>query len=374
MVNYFYLVFCFVLSLGFSLLLTPFMMKLALKKGVLSKPNRRRVHKKPIPYLGGLGIYLSFFITLFVIYLVDYNFSSKFSFKLIGFFGACTGIVLLGLWDDLKDISPLIKLFGQLIFAVVLYFYGFKIELLTHPFSGREIQLPLSLSFILTIFWFLGLTNAMNLIDGLDGLASGITVIVCGALSFIALYLKNYLNMFLLLTLAGSCLGFLRFNFYPAQIFMGDAGSMFLGFVLASASLVGPQYKSATAVVLLTPLVALTVPIYDTFMAIVRRLTKKHSIFRADRKHLHHRLLDMGLTQKQIVLFIYLVTLYLGIFAFLFILIPNQYAVILLVLLALGLFMGMVVLGFIERRMRYLEKLELRRKRKLHLGQYRFDK
>jgi UDP-GlcNAc:undecaprenyl-phosphate GlcNAc-1-phosphate transferase len=361
MINYLSFIFGFLISLSISLFLTPLMKKIALKKGILSKPGKRKIHTKPIPYLGGISIYFSFFITLLIIFYLNRKFRIEFSKEFIGLFIAGTGIVLLGLWDDIKNISPFTKLTGQIIIVLFLFTYGFRIELLTHPFFGKEIHLPLILSVFLTLIWFIGLINAMNLIDGLDGLAAGITVIACFTLGFIALYLKNHITAVLLFTLAGSCLGFLRFNFYPAQIFMGDAGSMFLGLILASTSLVGSQYKSATAVALLTPLVALTIPIYDTFMAIIRRLIKRRSIFKADRKHLHHRLLEMGLNQKQIVLFIYLVTLYFGIFAFLFVLIPNQYALILLILLALGLFMGMIVIRFVERKLRYIRKLELRK-------------
>jgi UDP-GlcNAc:undecaprenyl-phosphate GlcNAc-1-phosphate transferase len=287
----------------------------------------------------------------------------EFSQKLTGLLVAGTLIMMLGLWDDIKNIKPIVKLIGQIAVALLLFGFGFRIELLTNPFGGGEIQIPLFLSAIITVAWIVGLVNAMNLIDGLDGLAAGIAVIVSSSLLFVGLFLHNYITAFLLAALAGSTLGFLRYNFYPARIFMGDTGSMFLGLILASAALIKSQYKAATAVVLLVPITTLAIPIYDTLNAAIRRILKKGSIFRADKKHLHHRLLSTGLTQKQIVLFMYLVTIYLGIFAFLFVLIPEKYAVILLVLLALGFFMGTRVIGFVEKSARAIHRLELKRRK-----------
>jgi UDP-GlcNAc:undecaprenyl-phosphate GlcNAc-1-phosphate transferase len=205
--------------------------------------------------------------------------------------------------------------------------------------------------------------NAMNLIDGLDGLACGITFIASSVLMFVGMHLGNYENIFLLGILAASCLGFLPFNFHPAKIFMGDSGSMFLGMVLASMALIGSQHKTATAVVLLPPLTALALPVYDTFMAIIRRASKRRSVFRADSKHIHHRLLDLGLNQRQIVVFCYLITIYLSVFSFLFVLIPRQYAFALLMLLGLGICMGIVVVDFIERKLQAVIRLEGRRKK-----------
>ncbi|UCC94458.1 MAG: undecaprenyl/decaprenyl-phosphate alpha-N-acetylglucosaminyl 1-phosphate transferase [Candidatus Omnitrophota bacterium] len=363
MANFGLLIFVFFLSWALSLLLTPLIRKRALKKNIVSKPGRRRIHVKPVPFLGGLAMYFSFIVGILIVFYAHTQFRMEFAQRLQGLVIAGTLIVILGLWDDIKNIRPFTKLIGQLIVALVLFAYGFRIEVLTNPFSGTEMPIPLFLSALFTVGWVVGLINAMNLIDGIDGLAAGITVIVCGALLFIALYLGNYINVFLLAILAGSCLGFLRYNLPPAKIFMGDSGSMFLGLVLAAVGLIRFQYKSAVAVVLLTPIVALVVPIYDTFMAIVRRALKRESIFKADRKHLHHRLLDMGLTQKHIIASVYVVTLYLGIFAFLFVLIPKEYALILLVLLALGLFMGIKIVGFLERRVRHLQRLEAQKQK-----------
>jgi UDP-GlcNAc:undecaprenyl-phosphate GlcNAc-1-phosphate transferase len=363
MVNYALFVFIFGISLFLSYLLTPFMINLAFKTGILSKPGKRKVHTRSVPFLGGLAIYIAFVIAILFAFYANQQFMIESFYKLDGLLIGATLIVILGLWDDIRNIGPVLKLLGQVAVALLLFAYGIRIELLTNPFSGVEIQLPLFLSMLFSVIWVVGLINAMNLIDGLDGLAAGITAIVCGSLVLVALFLGNYINTFLLLALAGSVLGFLRFNFYPAKIFMGDAGSMFLGFMLASVALLESQYKSATAVALLVPITALSIPIYDTLIAILRRLFQKGSIFKADKKHLHHRLLSTGLKQSEIVLFLYLVTLYLGIFAFLFVLIPERYALILLVLLGLGLFIGARIMGFIEREARLVHRLELKKRK-----------
>lgn len=363
MINYTLLISVFFIAFIISYLLTPLMKNIALKRGILSRPGKRRVHTRSVPYLGGLAIYFAFIIAMLVLVYASQQFRIDFSQQLTGLLIAGTLIMVLGLWDDLRDIRPIVKLIGQIAVALLLFGYGFRVELLTNPFTGAEIQIPLYFSILITITWIVGLVNAMNLIDGLDGLAAGITAIVCGSLILIALFLNNYITVFVFAALAGSVLGFLRFNFYPAKIFMGDTGSMFIGLILASVTLIRSQHKAAVAAVLLVPITALAIPVYDTFMAFIRRLLRKGSIFKADKRHLHHRLLSTGLEQKRVVLFMYVATLYLGIFAFLFVLIPNEFALILLILLALGLFMASRVIGFIEREARIIHRLELKRRK-----------
>ena len=353
----------FFISVSISYLLTPLMRTIALKKGILSKPGRRMVHSRPIPYLGGLAIYFSFFTALLLVFYTEEHFRADLLGRMPALALGGTLIMILGLLDDIKDIKPIFKLLGQIIAALVLFYFGFRIDILTNLFSGQETGLPLLLSMVFTVLWTIGLINALNLIDGLDGLAAGITVIVCGSLFFIAAFLNNYLAMLLYAILAGSILGFLRYNFHPAKIFMGDAGSMFLGFMLAAISLIRSQYKSATAVVLLIPLTTLAIPVYDTLVTVLRRILRRAPVFGADKKHLHHRLLTTGLRQETIVWFMYLLTLYLGIFAFLFVLIPEKYALILLVLLGLGFFMGSRAIGFIERKSRLIHREELKKRR-----------
>ncbi len=363
MCDYGLLISVFLISLSVSLLLTPLARRIALRLKILAHPGGRKVHKEPVPYLGGLAIYAAFIAGLAGILWSNMPLTGVFLRQVYGIVTASTLIVAIGLWDDISGIRPFLKLLGQILAACILFYFGLRIELVQNPFTGANITIPLPLSLVLTSLWFLGLMNAMNLIDGLDGLACGITFIASCVLMFVGLYLGNYDNVFLLAILAASCLGFLRYNFYPAKIFMGDSGSMFLGMILASMALIGSQHKTATAVVLLPPLTALALPVYDTFMAVVRRLSKKKSVFKADAKHIHHRLLNLGLNQKQIVIFFYLATMYLSVFSFLFILIPKQYAFVLLMLMALGICMSIVAISFIERKLQAVIRLEERRKK-----------
>jgi len=185
----------------------------------------------------------------------------------------------------------------------------------------------------------------------LDGLAGGITLISSAVLFFIAMRRQDIGSMFIITALAGSILAFLRYNFHPARIFMGDTGSMFLGFILSIISILGIN-KMATTVALLVPITALGIPIYDTALAIFRRVVLGRNVMASDRKHLHYRLLDMGLTQKQVVLFLYAVAVYFGLISFLLVLIPIEYALLLLILLGIGVFLGMRAIGFIETKLR----------------------
>lgn len=360
MINLELIIFSFLLSFMAAYFLTPLMGRVATKNKIMSKPSKRGVHTKPIPYLGGVAIYFSFMLGILVIFSVDGDFRTNFSGPLAGLLSAATLTMFLGIWDDIKNIKPVIKLVSQIIIALILFAFGFRIEVLTNPFVGGEMPVPWLFSMLFTIIWFVGLMNAMNLVDGLDGLAAGIATIACGSLIFVSLYLHNYINVYIFTVLAASCLGFLRYNLHPAKIFMGDTGSMFLGMILAAAALTESQHKSAAAVVLLIPATALAIPIYDTLISIVRRAVRRKPIFKADKMHLHHRLLDIGLGQKQIVLIIYLITLYLGIFSFLFVVIPERYSVVLLVLLGLGAFMGVRVIGFVEWKVRQVQRIKRR--------------
>lgn len=362
MANYVLLIFG--ISLGISFLLTPWMRNIALKTGILSKPSRRMVHTESIPYLGGLAIYFAFVITITIAFYANQQFRIEFLEKFKGLLIGSTLIVILGLWDDLKNIRPIVKLIGQIVVALLLFAYGFRIEVLTNPFFGGEMHLPLFLSILITIAWIVGLINAINLIDGLDGLAAGIVFISGLCLLFVGLYLGTPVTVILFSVLCGSALGFLYYNFPPAKIFLGDAGSMFLGLILAVTALVGLQHKVVTTAALLIPICVITIPIYDTLLAIWRRWLKKGSVFVADKKHLHHRFLQLGLTQRQVVIAFYLATVYFGIIAFLFVLIPKEYALLLLFLLGIGLLFGVRTVGFIERKIKMMHILEKRLKKK----------
>lgn len=347
----------------FSAVLTPLARSLCLRLKLLDLPSNRKIHTRATPRLGGLAVAAAFIIALLFAFVIDADFKALFYPKLAGVLAAVLLVILLGAWDDIRGVKPLTKLFAQGICALILFYSGLRIGLFTNPFNGQEMQLPFFISLFLTLLWVLGMVNAINLIDGLDGLASGIVFISGLCLLFVGLYLKTAVSVVLLSVLCGSTLGFLYYNFPPAKIFLGDTGSMFLGLVLAIAGLIGLQYKVVTTVALLIPICVLAIPIYDTFLAIWRRLLKNGSVFIADKRHLHHRFLQLGLGQRQVVIAFYIATLYFGIIAFLFVLIPNQYGLLLLMLLAIGLVFGVRTVGFIERKIRKMNILEHRLKK-----------
>lgn len=285
-------------------MVTPSVQRLAVRWGAVDKPEARKVHKGIIPRLGGLAIYAGFIAAVLA--------SVHMTWELLGILVGGTAILLLGVVDDVYQISAKTKLLGQIAAASVLLLFDIRIDWLTNPF-GSMIYLDMW-AIPITLIWVVSLTNTLNLIDGLDGLAAGVSVIAAVTIFLMAVELNFWLVAVLTAALAGSALGFLYFNFSPAKIFMGDTGSMFLGYMLAAVSLVG-TVKSAATIALIVPMVALGLPILDTACAIIRRFNNGQPIFKPDRGHLHHRLLDMGLTQKQVVLILYLVTIVLGVSA-----------------------------------------------------------
>ncbi len=302
----------FLIALAFSYFLTPYAKQLAYKIGAIDVPkDNRRVHKKPIPRLGGLAIYSSFVITVTIaaIYSKNINFNSQ----LKGILAGVTIIVAIGIIDDMKQISAKYKLLGQILAAVIAVYSGVTIDFIKFPLANTESGLVFLKYFKvpITIFWIVGITNTVNLIDGLDGLAAGVSSIASLSLAAVAYNVGQYNVAVLLVILAGSTAGFLPYNFNPAQIFMGDTGSLAIGFLLATISVEG-VIKSAATIAVAIPVLALGIPIFDTTFAIVRRLLNGKSIMEADKGHLHHRLLDYGLSQKQTVLILYSISLVLG--------------------------------------------------------------
>lgn len=295
-----------IVSTLISLILTPFIKNFAISINAVDIPrDKRKIHKKPIPLLGGMAIYLSFAITM----LLKEGSLGK---SEIGILIGATIIVIGGLIDDLKDIRPWQKLLFQVSAAVVLILFGVEIAVVTNPFPSNSLFLKLGwLSIPITIFWVVGITNAINLIDGVDGLAAGVAFI-CSATIFIIAALNGRREAALLTAiLSGAIFGFLPYNFNPASIFMGDTGAQLLGFLLSAISLKG-TIKSATAFAIAVPILAFGLPIYDTLFAMIRRKINGKPIMQADRGHLHHRLLDMGLSQKQVVIIMYLTSAVLG--------------------------------------------------------------
>ncbi|SHJ65467.1 MraY family glycosyltransferase [Paramaledivibacter caminithermalis] len=306
-----------------SFLSTPIVKKLAYKLGAIDVPkDDRRVHKKPIPRLGGLAIFLGFLISILALLKINLLEINK---EIVGMLVGASIMVVMGLIDDIKPLSARVKLLVQIIAAVVIIGFGIKIEYITNflksdtiSFLGNETIKLSILSIPITIFWVVGITNTVNLIDGLDGLAAGISAIAALTLAYVA-YAKPELSnshntMILTLALAGSCIGFLPFNFNPAKIFMGDTGSLFLGYILAAISING-FIKGATALAMVVPVFALGLPIFDTTFAILRRAFNGRPIMQADKGHLHHILLSIGMGQKRAVLTLYMISSFLGVSA-----------------------------------------------------------
>ena len=302
------------LSLILSLILTPLFRQLAHTLHIVDNPNSRKVHEKAIPYLGGLSFYFTFFIILATtMFLKPVLFSTTFITNFKPIFLCSTIIVLMGIADDTLGLKASIKLLIQGIIGYLMYQKGFKINMFTLPFAG-VIDLQ-QWSVVFTMVWFAAIMNAINLSDGLDGLAGGICFFSAASMGAIFFVNGNLGLTIYCAILAGAILGFLKYNFHPASIFMGDTGSLLLGYLLATAALLEHQ-KAISFIALLVPVIATMIPIIDTSMAIMRRLANKQHPFRADRKHLHHRLLDIGLSHKQTVLFIYFLSFYFGLFAF----------------------------------------------------------
>ncbi|WKV10236.1 MraY family glycosyltransferase [Thermoanaerobacterium sp. CMT5567-10] len=298
----------FVVAFVVALMATPAAKKLAYKIGAIDIPkDKRRVHKKPVPLIGGLAIYLGTILSILL-------FLPK-SQTNLGIIAGSTIIVVLGIFDDKYELKAKVKLLGQLLASFVVVLSGVRIDWLTNPFGDGMINIGV-FAIPLSIFWIVGITNAMNLIDGLDGLAAGIASISSGSLFVVSLLNGRYATALITAAVTGAALGFLPYNFNPAKIFMGDTGAMFLGFILSAVSIQG-AVKSAAAIAIAVPILALGVPVFDTAFAIIRRIANKKPIMEADKGHLHHRLLALGLTQKQAVFVMYGVSLFLGLSAIL---------------------------------------------------------
>lgn len=297
----------FCIALATTYLLTPWIKKLAIRVGAMDNPDARKIHHETVPRLGGLGIYIGFLLSVF--------YSVELTQEVVGLLVGSAVIVGVGIWDDICQIPAKVKLAGQILAAMVLVAFGVQVDWLMSP-TGNYIYLSNILSVPLTILWIVGFTNMVNLIDGLDGLAAGISSIAAISVSLIAYQMGQWSSAAITVAMAGAAVGFLQYNFNPAKIFMGDTGSMFLGYTLAAVSVMGVM-KTAATVALVVPVIALGLPIMDTSMAIVRRYLRGVPIFSPDREHLHHRLLDRGLSQKQVVLMMYAITAFLGMMALL---------------------------------------------------------
>lgn len=300
---YLTLVVCFMLSV----LITPLVKKFAIKIGATDSPNQRKVHEKIMPRLGGLAIYISFIAGMFIMQP-----DAKYNTAIL--LGSLI-IIITGMLDDLYELSAKIKLLGQLAAAaIVVVMGGVEVTYINMPFGG---QLEFGMfSILITIFWIVGITNAINLIDGLDGLAAGVSSIALITISGMAIIMGDMYTVTVGTIVLASTLGFLIYNFHPAKIFMGDTGALFLGYMIAVLSLLG--FKNVTFISLIVPIIILGVPISDTFFAIIRRIVHKKPLSAPDKSHLHHCLLNLGFTHRQTVLTIYALAAFFGLAAVIF--------------------------------------------------------
>ncbi len=341
----------FVLACLVSALLTPLVRRFALKHRLFDDHiSARKVHGRPIPRIGGLAIAAGFFAPLLGLLFEASDVGSTFyarSQLAAAFLVGGGAIAALGLYDDIRGSGAGVKFLFQFGVAGALYFAGFRIDVLSLPFIGTVALGPLSLIF--TVLWIVGVVNAMNLIDGLDGLAAGVGLFGVATSFVLAATRGDPIMMLFMAALGGALVGFLFYNFNPASIFMGDTGSMFLGYVLAVGAIQTSQ-KSSTAVAILVPMVALGIPIADTMLAMLRRAIHRRPMFSADRGHIHHKLLDLGLSQKQAVLILYGASILLGGTALLLTVTTSLQSALLLIGMALLGFVAMRKLGYVRLR------------------------
>jgi UDP-GlcNAc:undecaprenyl-phosphate GlcNAc-1-phosphate transferase len=310
----------FILAFIVSFCATPIVRRLAFKVGAVDIPkDNRRMHKKPIALMGGAAIITGFVVSI-IFNLITSRSLLPFSEDMLGMLAGMVIISIMGVLDDIFTLNAKTKLLFQLAAAITaVLISGARITIVTNPFAqlGYTTLNPI-ISYIVTILWIVGITNAINLIDGLDGLAAGVSAISCLSLFFISILRADIApavyTAILTAALGGAALGFLPFNFNPAKIFMGETGAAFLGFALGVISIQG-TLKSFTAVSIAIPLLVLGLPIFDTITSILRRLRNGKSFMEADRDHLHHRLIDLGLSQRQSVAVMYTASAVLGLCA-----------------------------------------------------------
>lgn len=302
------LIILFLAAFFITLIVTPLARKLALAVGAYDVPkDERKIHTKNMPYFGGIAIYVSILACMMVFIDIDKTYTAI----IIGM----TVLLLAGIMDDMYDMPAKIKFCFQIIAAVIVVSFGdITIYYLTNPFHSTGISMLNYLSVPISVIWIVGITNAVNFIDGMDGLAAGISGIAALTFMVTGLTMNFTVGITLSAIVAGAAVGFLPHNFFPAKIFMGDAGSMVLGFLLAVIAMLS-MVKGVAIITLMVPVFTIGLPIMDTFCAIIRRLINKKPISQPDKEHLHHQLMKRGLNQKQTVLVLYAISIVLGLIA-----------------------------------------------------------
>ncbi len=361
-----YFIFAFIAA-GISFAITPLIRLLAKKTGIYDFPSERKIHSHPVPLLGGIPIFVAFNLTLVIGLFLKNSYIEEFLSSNWKALLICQVLILfLGIYDDIKRLQPGIKFLFQVFVGILLVLSGFGIQDLANPFTGQVVHLGF-LSVFVTILWVVGITNALNLIDGLDGLAAGTSLIASITIFMIAFFNQNIGIAIIALTLAGAILGFLRYNFHPAKIFLGDSGSLLLGFLLAVFSIKSSS-KGAVIVTVMAPMLALGLPIMDTLLSMLRRFLKSinmldmdaengnvkamfsngFSMFKADKDHVHHRLLKMGFSHRKVVTILYGLCVALCVLASLSVAFKN---------FSVFIFLGAIIVAFVVgiRALKYQE-------------------
>lgn len=325
----------FILAFIIAFFMTPVAKKIAFRVGAIANPRKRDMHSKPIPRMGGIAIFTGFMVTFLLVIWQMPLINLKHVFGIVA---GCGTIFALGFFDDIYELNAKIKFIIQILAATIVALCDIRIDFFSIPFIGYNPVYTDLLSIPATIIWIVGITNAVNLIDGLDGLAAGISTIASFCLMILSVNSGYPPAVLLTAILAGSCLGFLPYNFNPASIFMGDTGSTFLGFTLGIISVLG-LLKGYTVATVFVAVLVLGLPIFDTAFAIIRRKLAGRPIMSADRGHLHHRLVDNGYTHKQAVITLYGISGVLGLSAIAFFNHDLRFAVLVFILMAMLLYM-----------------------------------
>jgi len=333
----------FLLAFSVSIGLTPYVRKFAFKFDAVAVPNHRTIHRGAMPRLGGIAIFVAFLAGIMLMVLFTGENFAALQREALVFLFAGSIILSLGIYDDIKGANCYQKFVIQLASASVVILFGYRITAVVNPF-GEPVSLGI-FSIPFTLLWIVGITNAFNLIDGLDGLAAGISLGAATIMIAISLWFGNLLSAFPAAILAGALAGFLIYNFNPAKIFLGDSGSLLIGFLLACFSING-TFRDASAVAIYIPMVVLGIPILDTFLAVLRRFRKGIHLFQADREHIHHRLLQLGISHKNAVLLLNGVSYSWGIVALMIYVFDKPYSLLLLLPVFVTILFGLKKLGF----------------------------
>lgn len=331
----------FSVALILALILVPLMRPLSFRVGAVDIGTGRRVHKGIVPRLGGIGIFIAFLVP--AVFFLSRGPWDMTHYRLMGVLIASTGVFLIGVYDDIKGARIRYKLLVEILAAVFVYMWGVRIMGITNPLGGKIMLGWMSLP--VTVLWVIIITNAVNLIDGLDGLAAGTGILI--AATFFLLSGANIPLQLTYIILAGGLLGFLRYNFPPASVFMGDSGSLFLGFLLGATSILSSQ-KATAFITIMIPVIAFSFPLMDMFYAVFRRFYRGIPFGEADKEHIHHKLLERGLSKKKVLLFLYSINIVVMLYVLLLVGRQLNFGFFGLVLLVVFAVLGLKLLGYIE--------------------------